>query len=249
MSEAYVQAKQMVQDREPSIILDRVLAYFFKMNTDAGSLKQLSERLQTLIEGPLGSHELAGLAAVSFDRNMFGGMDLSSGAEYLERAIELTDSDLTYKKALMQQLSTVLYTAGRCTDAIKVLTELIDMGDEQPSTLNNLAYMIVECENDPAKALGYSTRAIRDNRNVASYLDTHGYILFKVGDLQEAFRNLNRSVILQPSSSNLLNLAEVYEALEQKDKSLVMLQRLEREFPQMSDEKKQRAKALLSRLQ
>ncbi|HAW95255.1 MAG TPA: hypothetical protein DCX60_03170 [Phycisphaerales bacterium] len=249
MSDAYVQAKQMVKDGEPSIIMDRVLAYFFKMNSDASSLKQLSERLQTLVEGPLGPHELAGLAAVSFDRNMFGGMDLVSGAEYLERAIELTGSDVTYKKALMQQLSTVLYSAGRCADAIKVLTELVEMGDEQPSTLNNLAYMIIECENDPAKALGYSTQAIRDNRNVASYLDTHGYILFRIGDLQEAFRNLNRSVILQPSASNLLNLAEVYEALDQRDKSLVMLQRLEREFPQLSDEKQKRAKALLSRLQ
>ena len=249
MSDAYLQAKDMVKNGEPSIILDRVLAYFFKMNSNAASLKELSERLQTMIEGPLGSHELAGIAAVSLDRNMFGGLDLVSGADYLEQAIELTGSDLIYRKALMQQLSTVLYSAGQCAEAIKVLVELVEMGDEQPSTLNNLAYMVIECENDPGKALGYSTRAIRNNRNVASYLDTHGYILFKIGDLDEAFRNLNRSVILQPSSSNLLNLAEVYEALGQKEKSMVMLQRLEREFPQISTEKQERAKALLSRIQ
>ena len=202
-----------------------------------------------LIEGPLGAHEYAGLAAVAFDRTMLGGSDLAAGADYLEQAIAAVNSDITYKKALMQQLSTVLYSSGRCGDAIEVLTELIAMGDEQPSTLNNLAYMVIECENNPQKALGYSTRAIRNNRNVSSYLDTHGYILFKVGDLEEAFRNLKRSVILQSSSSNLLNLSEVYEAMGNKGEAMVTLQRLEREFPQLSPDKQKRAKALISRLQ
>jgi tetratricopeptide (TPR) repeat protein len=180
---------------------------------------------------------------------MLGGSDLVSGADYLEQGIAAVRSDITYKKALMQQVSTVLYSSGRCGDAIEVLTELIAMGDEQPSTLNNLAYMVIECENNPQKALGYSTRAIRNNRNVSSYLDTHGYILFKVGDLEEAFRNLKRSVILQPSSSNLLNLAEVLEAMGNKGEAMVTVQRLGREFPQLSPAKQERAKALISRLQ
>ena len=248
MSEAYFDATAAVDAGDPSIIIDRVLAYFFRMNIDATTLKELAERLQVLIGGPLGAHEYAGLAAVAFDRTMLGGSDLAAGADYLERAIAAVKSDTTYKKALMQQLSTVLYSSERCGEAIEVLTELIAMGDEQPSTLNNLAYMVIECENNPEKALGYSTRAIRNNRNVASYLDTHGYILFKVGDLEEAFRNLNRSVILQSSSSNLLNLAEVLEAMGDKGESMATLQRLEREFPQMSPAKQTRAKALISRL-
>jgi tetratricopeptide (TPR) repeat protein len=147
-------------------------------------------------------------------------------------------------KALMQQLSTVLYGLGRCPDAIAVLTELIEMGDDQPSTLNNLAYMIIECENDPKKALGYSTRAIRNNRNIASYLDTHGYILFRVGDLDEAFRNLNRSVILQPSASNLLNLADVLAAQGKNKRALVLIEQLTRDFPNLDPVKQQRATAL-----
>lgn len=249
MSEAYFDAKAMVDAGEPSIIIDRMLTYFFKLNADVVSLKQLSERLQVLIEGPLGAHEYAGLAATAFDRNTLGGSDLVAGADYLEKAIASVNSDITYKKALMQQISTVLYSSGRCGDAIEVLTELIAMGDEQASTLNNLAYMVIECENNPQKALGYSTRAIRNNRNVSSYLDTHGYILFKVGDLEEAFRNLKRSVILQSSSSNLLNLSEVYEAMGNKGEAMVTLQRLEREFPQLSPDKQKRAKALISRLQ
>lgn len=249
MSEAYSDAVAMVDDGDPSIIIDRVLAYFFRLNADATSLKQLAERLQILIEGPLGPHEYAGLAAVAFDPTMLGGSDPVSGADYLEQGIAAVRSDITYKKALMQQVSTVLYSSGRCADAIEVLTELIAMGDEQPSTLNNLAYMVVECENNPQKALGYSTRAIRNNRNVSSYLDTHGYILFKVGDLEEAFRNLKRSVIIQPSSSNLLNLAEVLEAMGNKGEAMVTLQRLGREFPQLSPAKQERAKALISRLQ
>ena len=249
ISEAYFDATAMVDAGDPSIIIDRVLAYFFRLNADATSLKQLAERLQILIKGPLGPHEYAGLAAVAFDPTMLAGSDLVAGADYLEQGIAAVTSDMTYKKALMQQISTVLYSSGRCADAIEVLTELIAMGDEQPSTLNNLAYMIIECENNPQKALGYSTRAIRNNRNVSSYLDTHGYILLKVGDLEEAFRNLQRSVILQPSSSNLLNLAEVLEAMGRKDDAMVTLQQLEREFPQLNPAKQERAKALISRLQ
>ena len=249
MSEAYSDAVAMVDAGDPSIIIDRVLAYFFRLNADATSLKQLAERLQILIEGPLGPHEYAGLAAVAFDPALLGGSDPISGADYLEQGIAAVTSDTTYKKALMQQVSTVLYSSGRCADAIEVLTELIAMGDEQPSTLNNLAYMVIECENNPQKALGYSTRAIRNNRNVGSYLDTHGYILFKIGDLEEAFRNLKRSVILQPSSSNLLNLAAVLEAMGNKGEAMVTLQRLGREFPNLSPAKQERAKALISRLQ
>ena len=248
MGDAYALANQRIEEGESSIVLDRMLIYFFMMNEDARSLKELGERLQLLIQGPLGAHELAGLASIAFDGTRLGGSDLESGSDYLQQAIDSVGSDLAYKKALMQQLSTVLYSIGRCGDGIKVLGELLEMGDEEASTLNNLAYMIIECENDPNKALRYSTRAIRNNRNVASYLDTHGYILFKIGDLEEAFRNLNRSVILQPSSSNLLNLAEVLEAQGKPQRAMVFLERLSREFPQLSESKQARANALVSRL-
>ena len=248
MGDAYALANQRIEEGESSIVLDRMLIYFFMMNEDARSLKELGERLQLLIKGPLGAHELAGLASIAFDGTKLGGSDLESGSDYLQQAIDSVGSDLAYKKALMQQLSTVLYSIGRCGDAIEVLGDLLEMGDEQASTLNNLAYMIVECENDPNKALRYSTRAIRNNRNIASYLDTHGYILFKIGDLEEAFRNLNRSVILQPSSSNLLNLAEVLEAQGRPQRAMVFLERLSREFPQLSESKQARANALISRL-
>jgi tetratricopeptide (TPR) repeat protein len=244
MADAYKLAIRQIESGEESIVLDRMLVYFFMLNEDAPSLKELAERLQVLIEGPLGAHEYAGLASVAFDSNRIGGSDLVSGAEYLQRAIDLAGSDKAYMKALMQQLSTVLYGLGRCPDAIAVLTELIEMGDDQPSTLNNLAYMIIECENDPKKALGYSTRAIRNNRNIASYLDTHGYILFRVGDLDEAFRNLNRSVILQPSASNLLNLADVLAAQGKNKRALVLIEQLTRDFPNLDPVKQQRATAL-----
>ena len=249
MSDAYALAVKKIDAGDSPIILDRMFVYFFMMNEDASTIKELSERLQVLIAGPLGSHEFAGLASVAFNRNQLGGSDLATGAEYLQSAIDAVGSDINYRKALMQQLSTVLYSLGKCKDAIAVLSELIEIGDEQSSTLNNLAYMVVECENDPEKALGYSTRAIRNNRNIASYLDTHGYILFKLGDLNEAFRNLNRSVILQPSPSNLLNLAEVLVAQGKKNKAMVIIEQLSKDFPQIDPVKQQRVSALISRLQ
>jgi tetratricopeptide (TPR) repeat protein len=248
MSDAYKLAIRQIESGEESILVDRMLVYFFMLNKDASSLKQLAERLQILTEGPLGSHELAGLASVAFDANRMGGSDMVAGANYLELAIDSAGSDTVYMKALMQQLSTVLYSLGRCSDAITVLTELIEMGDEQPSTLNNLAYMVIECENDPKKALSYSTRAIRNNRNIASYLDTHGYILFRVGDLDEAFRNLNRSVILQPSASNLLNLAEVLSAQGKNQKALVLIEQLTKDFPELDPVKQRRATALYDKV-
>ena len=122
------------------------------------------------------------------------------------------------------------------------------MGDPQGATLNNLAYMLVECSNSPESAVVHSTLAVRGAPNEASFLDTHGFILYKLGRFADAEKYLSRSVILAPSPSNLLHLAEVFHATGRDARARSLIEKIGNDYPRLDPKQQAQLEELLAKL-
>ena len=245
--DAYLSSKKKIEEGADQILLDRVLVYFFRLEPDE-SLEASEVRLRSVTGGEMGAHEYGALAVRAMAQAGPRSSNLKKAIEYLTQAINQSDTEVNYRKALMQNLSTALYLDDRCADAIGVLEELASMGDSQPATLNNLAYMLVECSNNPESAIVHSTLAVRGSPNEASFLDTHGFILYKLGRLADAEKFLSRSVILAPSPSNLLHLAQVFHATGQNARALSLIEKIGNDFPRLSPDQQAEVEALLQKL-
>lgn len=246
MRDAYNSALKEVESGADPIVIDRVLAYFFKLREDE-ELNDAEARLRQLTGGNLGAHEYGGLASKSMQIKS-GSRDLESAKRYLRSAADQADGEDDYKRALLHQLSTVLYVTQDCDGAIRALEEVVSLSTLDPATMNNLAYMLVECRNDPEAGLVYSTQAIRIDANNASYLDTHGYILFKLGQLEDAELFLSRAVAIGPSPSNLIHLAQLMHATGRNDRAQILIEKIGKDFPSVSASQQEQINELISSL-
>ena len=247
LKDAYLDARNQVDKGADQILLDRVLVYFFRLAPDE-DLESSESRLRALSDGQMGAHEYGALASRAMSRLGNRSDNVQTAIKYLTKAISQSGTDSNYRKSLMQTLSTALYINKQCAQAIVVLEELVSLGEVQGATRNNLAYMLVECANDPESAISHSTQAVQDSPNESSFLDTHGFILYKLGRTAEAQTFLSRSVILGPSSSNLIHLAEVCHALGENERALLLIEKLGNDYPRLDPVKQQQVEALLAKI-
>ena len=245
--DAYLDTREQIKAGADQIIMDRVLVYFFRLQPTE-SLQESEIRLRSVTGGEMGAHEYGALAVRSMAQSGSRAANLKKAIQYLNEAIKQSGTEVNYRKALMQNLSTALYLDDRCSEAIVVLEELVSLGDSQPSTLNNLAYMLVECENKPESAIVHSTLAVRQSPNESSFLDTHGFILYRLGRFADAEKYLSRSVILGPSPSNLLHLAEVFHATGQNARALSLIEKIGNDYPRLDPNKQAEVEALLEKI-
>ena len=81
--------------------------------------------------------------------------------------------------------------------------------------LNNYAYFLSLEERDLEKALTMSSRAIALTDNNPTYLDTHAWVLFKLGRVDEARKIMQQAVALdaQESAALLVHYGDILKAL------------------------------------
>lgn len=87
--------------------------------------------------------------------------------------------------------------------------------------LNNYAYFMGESSTDPReldRAFAMAARAIELEGNNATYLDTYGWVLFRLGRLQEARRVMQQAISFDRDESPELffHYGEILAALEEK---------------------------------
>ena len=80
-----------------------------------------------------------------------------------------------------------------------------------PTLLNNYSYLLSENDKDLEKALEMVQQAIRAEPENSSFLDTIGWVHFKLGNLEEALINIKKSVSKDPENAEVLDhLGDVY---------------------------------------
>ncbi|MCX7877589.1 MAG: tetratricopeptide repeat protein [Ignavibacteria bacterium] len=135
---------------------------------------------------------------------------------YLERAMEISPSDLN-----------VLSNLGLVYDDLKMYDECDRLYEhafkyhpDNNLLLNNYAYHLAERGERLKEAEEMSRKTIEREPENASYLDTYGWILFKMKDYKNALKYIDKAVKLSRNETLLDHLGDVYEALGEIVKAL-----------------------------
>ena len=110
--------------------------------------------------------------------------DFESVIADFSRAIELG-----YENPEVYEYLAVTYSRiGNYANAIADLEHNIELNPENESAYNFAAILIAYTDGDLDKALLYNTKALEISPDTDRYVDTKGYIYYKMGKFDEAFR-------------------------------------------------------------
>ncbi len=135
----------------------------------------------------------------------------------LEKAIEINPNDVNLFVTLAGS-----YNTQKIFDKSDAAYEkALALDPENELALNNYAYNLSERGVELSKALDMSKRSLLKNPGSSSFLDTIGWIYFKLGKFTDAKENILKSVNVNPKSSVVLeHLGDVYRALNDKDNAV-----------------------------
>lgn len=139
-----------------------------------------------------------------------------SALPYLEEAKNLNPSDLN-----------TLSTLGIVYDDLKMNKECKELYEHafryHPDNillLNNYAYHLAEIGEKLNEAKEMSKKTIEKEPENASYLDTYGWILFKLKDFKNAAIYIEKAVKISKNETLLDHLGDIYEAMGEIIKAL-----------------------------
>lgn len=147
-----------------------------------------------------------------FRINLFYGLALnragrnSEAVKPLEKAMSLKPSDMD----ALSTLALVYEALSRYDDAYRVYETALKIDGKNSLILNNYAYSLSEREIDLQKALKMAQLAVQLDPKNSAYLDTIGWVYFKLGDYEnaEAYVKEALSIRTQPGDGSPATLEE-----------------------------------------
>ena len=105
---------------------------------------------------------------------------------------------------------------------------MLAVRSDNPATLNYLGYMLADRNLRLPEALAMIQKAVDQEPNSGAYLDSLGWVYFRMGRLPEAEDNMRRAVELTPHDPTMLDhyaevlfkASKVREAIAQWEASL-----------------------------
>jgi tetratricopeptide (TPR) repeat protein len=139
-------------------------------------------------------------------------------AMFEKMMVEIKDPVLLRQVALALQAR--YYQANDCENGLRVMRQSVEWFPNDAYVLNNLAYMMVRCGDDPAKAVPIAERAIQAMLNVgrssADIYDTMGMVYVRAGMLDKAMLPLQAALAEVGNSpvraTVLMHIAEYHVA-------------------------------------
>jgi len=129
---------------------------------------------------------------------------LEAGLRYISGANEKSD--------ILGTLADYYYSEGKKKKAFLLYEEAIKQNPLNYHSLNNYSYYLSIEKEQLQKALNMINIVVNDNPQNSTYLDTKGWILFKMGKYSEA-RDILRLAIINSGSSNPIILEHYGDAL------------------------------------
>ncbi len=137
--------------------------------------------------------------------------------EELIPKLEASRSQIPDDPQLQHKFLTLLAVSYHQTErydkALEAYDQLVKIAPRDVAALNNLAYLLIEQFNDKDRALVYAKQAAAASPDNASVLDTLGLIQYKSGQLEDARRTLETSMLRQPLAPTCVHLGQVYADL------------------------------------
>lgn len=177
------------------------LAYS-QTNDHTGAKKYLSKAVS------INPSDVTALSALGFSLNQLKEED--EALKYLEKALDLEPNDtqilgiigLIYENRKKYDVSDKMYEKALTIDSTDALI------------LNNYAYSLSERGIELEKALKMAKIAVEKESKNSSYLDTIGWIYFKLGDTEKAAKYIEDAIKNGEQSADIYNhMGDVYQSL------------------------------------
>jgi tetratricopeptide (TPR) repeat protein len=141
---------------------------------------------------------------------------LQHAALLLEKLVHL--KNVQKEKNLYLQASTTLAfcydTLGFHDKSIRLYKIILDLEPDNILMMNNLAYVLAVQGKELSHAKELVMKVVAAEPENAGYLDTLGWVLFRMGEYEKAKEVLEKAVGLDPRQTEILDhLAKVYEQL------------------------------------
>ena len=141
-----------------------------------------------------------------------------------EKAIKI------YNKLIMQSKNNYNYNylkaicldkLNKWEDSKKILMKLILKNPNDAYALNYLSYSMAIRNEDLIKAKKLITKALEIEKNNGFFLDTLGWIQFKLNDIDKAIRSLQLAIELEPNNSEIIDhLGDIYYKIGRKKEAI-----------------------------
>jgi len=132
---------------------------------------------------------------------------------------QLVQADTTKTDYLFDWASS-LERAGRFDEAAAAFRRLLQYHPNDAAALNYLGYMYAERGVNLDEALRLITRALALDTGNGAYLDSMGWVLYRLGRYQEAKRYLQEAVRRDQTSAIILeHLGDAHRALDENDQA------------------------------
>jgi tetratricopeptide (TPR) repeat protein len=182
--------------------------YYYEQN----KFNQSAEIFKTGFEKFPGDFRLGYLAGNSYYR--LGNN--RAALPYLEKALEVNPSDLN----TLSNLGLVYDDLKMNAECDRVYEQAFKYYPDNILLLNNYAYHLSEIGVKLQEAKEMSKKTIEKEPENASYLDTYGWILFKLKDYKNAIIYIEKAIKQGKSETLLEHLGDIYEAQGEVVKAL-----------------------------
>ena len=103
----------------------------------------------------------------------------------------------------------------------KILLNLITENPNDPYVLNYLSYSMAIRDEDLVEAKKLITKALEIKKNNGFFLDTLGWIQFKLNDIDKAVRSLQLAIELETNNSEIIDhLGDIYYKIGRKKEAI-----------------------------
>lgn len=173
----------------------------------------------TLVRGLIGK-KTSGAPVAMFDdftnylllSTLYG--EAKRGREAVEAANQATSLARSFEQKQMARLSlaSAQQSAGEFEGAEATLRGILAQSPSNPIAQNNLGYFLAERNVKLDEALKLVQGALKVDPNNSSYLDTLGWVYFRLGNLELAEQNLKKSLRFDAGSATVHDhLGDVYQ--------------------------------------
>jgi tetratricopeptide (TPR) repeat protein len=141
----------------------------------------------------------------------------ADAARVLERSRTLNPKDI----GAITQLALVYDGMKRYDDSDKLYEEGLAIDPQNHLILNNYGYSLADRGLQLERALEMSKKALEAQADNASYLDTMGWVYYRLGKLKEAEKYVKRSIEKGEVSAVVYeHLGDIYYAMNDRDRAL-----------------------------
>jgi tetratricopeptide (TPR) repeat protein len=125
----------------------------------------------------------------------------------------------------------LLLRMGRMDDALEEYRKCVKRWPNSAMSLNALGYTLADRTQEYAEARKLIKKALKLNPDSAAIIDSHGWVLYRLGENERALEELQRAYEIMKDAEVASHIVEVLGSLERLDEASDLLEEAELMHP------------------